>query len=65
MYLFCGSERKGKADCPRFSYESRDGSTDGLRKIAVLEELVCHKLAVASAGCGIRAIVERLATEIG
>jgi hypothetical protein len=29
-----------------------------------LEELVCHKLAVASAGCGIPSDLEGLATEI-
>jgi hypothetical protein len=31
----------------------RDGSTDGLREIAILEQVVCHKLPGASAGVGL------------
>ena len=34
---------------PDYFLEFRDGSTDGLREIAILEQLVCHKSQEASA----------------
>jgi hypothetical protein len=54
--LPAAAERESRL--PSIFLESGDGSTDGLRKIAVLEELVCHKLGVASAGCGIPSDLE-------
>jgi hypothetical protein len=49
---------------PDIFLEFRDGSTDGLREIAILEPTVCHKLREASAEAGDDGESEALTAEL-